>query len=208
MDRLLPRFRVLRSPIQPPFILTVAQFRLRDVVRGLHLVFTEPDGTYAMRTLALAAAALLASGSAALAAPASVTVAIGPGLHAKAEKEYGLRDVNRLADSLRKEVERELAKTGAYDGARIELMLEDAKPNRPTMQQMSKMGLSFESFGIGGATIEGHAIRPDGTMVPLSYSWYETDIRNAWATTTWHDAEWTFDRFASRLARGETLARR
>ena len=161
-----------------------------------------------MRTLALAAAALLASGSAALAAPASVTVTVGPELQAQAEKTYGVRDVTRLADSLKKEVERELAKTGAYDGARIELVLHDAKPNRPTMQQMSKMGLSFESFGIGGATIEGHAIRPDGSMIPLSYKWYETDIRNAWATSTWHDAEWTFDRFARRLARGQEVAGR
>lgn len=161
-----------------------------------------------MRTLAFAAAALLASGSAALAAPASVSVTVGPDLLATAERTYGVRDVNRLADELRKDVERALARTGAYDDARIELVLEDAKPNRPTMQQMSKMGLSFESFGVGGATIEGHAIRPDGSMVPLSYRWYESDIRNAWANSTWHDAEWTFNRFASRLARGETLAAR
>ena len=161
-----------------------------------------------MRTLAFAAAALLASGSAALAAPASVSVTVGPELQATAQRTYGVRDVNRLADELRKDVERALARTGAYDDARIELVLEDARPNRPTMQQMSKMGLSFESFGIGGATIEGHAIRPDGSMVPLSYRWYETDIRNAWAASTWHDAEWTFNRFAHRLARGETLASR
>ncbi|HEY8571442.1 hypothetical protein [Phenylobacterium sp.] len=161
-----------------------------------------------MRTLAFAAAALLASGSAALAAPATVSVTVGPELTAKAQKEFGVRDVERLAADLRKEVERELAKTGAYDGARVELVLTDAKPNRPTMQQMSKMGLSFESFGVGGATIEGHAIRADGSVTPLSYRWYETDIRNSWATTTWHDAQWTFDRFAARLARGETLASR
>lgn len=160
-----------------------------------------------MRILALAAAALLASGSAALAAPASVNVTIGPELMAKAQKTYGVRDVNRLADSLKSDVERKLAKGGALDGARIELVLEDAVPNRPTMQQMSKMGLSFESFGVGGAAIEGHAIRPDGSVVPLSYRWYETDIRQSAFVSTWHDAEWTFDRFASRLGRDQLAAR-
>ncbi|MDB5468305.1 MAG: hypothetical protein JWQ46_3067, partial [Phenylobacterium sp.] len=42
-----------------------------------------------MRTFALAAAALLMSGSAALAAPASVTVDLSPKLQAKAQKTYG-----------------------------------------------------------------------------------------------------------------------
>jgi hypothetical protein len=160
-----------------------------------------------MRTLALAAAALLASATAALAAPASVSVAIGPELQAKAQKTYGVREVDRLAERLRANVERELTKTGALDGARVELVLYDAVPNRPTMQQMSKMGLSFESFGVGGATIEGHAIRPDGSMIPLSYRWYESDIRYAWANSTWHDAEWTFNRFAARLGRDQLASR-
>ena len=160
-----------------------------------------------MRTLALATAALIASGSAAVAAPASVTVTVGPELMAKAQKTYGVRDVNRLADSLKSEVERKLAKGGSLDGARIELVLEDAVPNRPTMQQMSKMGLSFESFGVGGAAIEGHAVRPDGAVIPLSYRWYETDIRQSAFVSTWHDAEWTFDRFASRLGRDQLAAR-
>lgn len=160
-----------------------------------------------MRTLAVATAALLASGTGALAAPASVTVAIGPELQAKAEKIYGVRDVGRLAERLRASVDRELARTGVLDGARIELVLEDAVPNRPTMQQMSKMGLSFESFGIGGATIEGHAIRPDGTMIPLSYRWYESDIRQSAFVSTWHDAEWTFGRFAARLGRDQLASR-
>lgn len=162
-----------------------------------------------MRTLVLAAAALIASGTAALAAPASVSVAIGPELQKKAEKTYGVDEVRRLADDLRESVTRELGKTGAYDGARVELTLVDALPNRPTFKQLGDTpGLSMESFGIGGAKIEGQAVAADGKVTPLSYKWYESDIRQSRANWVWSDAEWTFDRFARQLSRGEALARR
>lgn len=161
-----------------------------------------------MRTLLLAAA-VLATATAAAAAPASVTVTIGPELQAKAAKTYGERDVDRLAAELQKAVARELAKTGAYDGARIQLELTDAMPNRPTMKQMGdKAGLSFQSLSVGGADINGQAVLPDGSLKPISYRWYETDIRNARGTSTWHDAEWTIDRFAHRLAREKEVASR
>ena len=162
-----------------------------------------------MRIIALAAAALLSSATAAFAAPASVTVTVGPELQKKAVEKYGVRDVDRLAAELRKDVERELTRTGAYDGARIELTLLDVQPNRPTFKQLSdRPGLSYESFGIGGARIEGQAITPGGVATPLKYSYYETDIREAWARSTWWDAEWTIDRFAYRLAKGQALASR
>lgn len=163
-----------------------------------------------MRTIALAAAALLASATAALAAPPAVSVAIGPELQAKAEKTYGVRDVQRLADDLRAEVERTLAKSGAHQDARIELVLADAKPNRPTFKQLGDTpGLSMESFGVGGAAIEGRIVAADGAVTPVGYSWYETDIRNAYGDWIWSDAEISFDRFASKLARNDArLARR
>ena len=116
-----------------------------------------------MRTLAIATAVLLSSGSAALAAPASVTVTVGPALQAEAEKTLGVRDVNDLAAHLQATVEKRLAKSPAYDGARIELVLADAKPNRPTFKQLGdRPGLSYESFGIGGAKIEGRAVAQIG----------------------------------------------
>lgn len=160
-----------------------------------------------MRTLALLAAASLMA-TAAQAAPASVNVTLSPELEAKAQADYGVRDVSRLAEQLRTKVERAAAQSAAYDGARIELTLSNVVPNRPTFQQMgAKMGLSAESFGVGGATIEGHAIRPDGSMIPLSYKWYETDITMAPSASTWHDAESTINRFAWRLAREQLASR-
>ncbi len=82
-------------------------------------------------------------------------------------------------------------------------------PIVPTFKQLSdKPGLSYESFGIGGAKIEGQAVAPDGAVTPLKYSYYETDIRQSWAHSTWYDAEWTINRFAARLGSGRALASR
>lgn len=163
-----------------------------------------------MRILALAAAAAaLVANTPAMAAPARVDVTVGPELQAKAEKVYGKREVQSLANELRRDVERRLANSNAYDGARIELTLTDAVPNRPTFKQLADQpGLSFDSFGVGGAAIEGRIVAPDGRTTPLAYRYYETDIRYARHTGTWFDAEWSFQQFADRLARGDTVASR
>ncbi|HYG27147.1 MAG TPA: hypothetical protein VD906_09585 [Caulobacteraceae bacterium] len=163
-----------------------------------------------MRMLAASAALILLSSAApAFAAPAHVSVTVGPELQAKAEKTYGVREVTRLTDSLREDVQRALARSGAYEDARVELVLVDAKPNRPTFKQMTDTpGLSMESFGVGGAAIEGRIVAADGSVTPVAYRWYESDIRQAYGNWIWHDAQWTFNRFASRLAKRDQLARR
>jgi hypothetical protein len=162
-----------------------------------------------MRVLVTALAALMLSAPAALAAPASVNVTVAPELQKKFDKTYGVREAAQLTDDLRESVESALAKSSAHDGARIELVLTDVKPNRPTFKQMGDTpGLSMESFGVGGAAIEGRIVAADGQEQPVKYSWYETDIRQAYGNWIWHDAEWTFDRFARRLARGQEVARR
>ena len=162
-----------------------------------------------MRLAILSAAALLASATAALAAPASVTVGVAPELQKKFDKTYGQREATLLTADLRATVEKTLARTGAHDGARIELTITDVKPNRPTFKQLGDTpGLSMQSFGIGGAAISGKIVAADGTEKPLSYRWYETDIRQSSYNWVWSDAEWTFDRFARRLARDGDVAQR
>ena len=161
-----------------------------------------------MRIPMMAAAALMVA-TGALAAPAAVSVTLSPELQTKAESTYGLRDVNQLAEELRSDAERALAKTGAYADARVELVIADVIPNRPTFKQLGdKPGLSFESFGVGGAAFTGRIVAADGSETPLAYKWYESDIRDADGHSTWWDAEWAIDRFARRLARGQTLAQR
>lgn len=155
-----------------------------------------------MRTLVLAAAATLAA-SAARATPASVDVQLSPALQGKAERSLGVRDVDRLARELRGEVTKRLARTGAYDGARIELVLADAEPNRPTYQQLgAEPGLSERSHGIGGAEIEGRVITADGRVTPVRYRYYSPTLALASHAGIWTDAEWAFQRFAYELGRG------
>jgi hypothetical protein len=166
-----------------------------------------------MRALLFTAFATFALVGSALAEPmptvASVEVKLSPELQKKAAEEYGVRDVERLATELRKDVEREMHRTGVLAGGRLELTLVDARPNRPTFKQLGdKPGLSMESFGVGGAKIEGRAISVDGDVTPVRYDWYETDIRQSRLTTTWSDAEYAIGRFAYQLGRGNVYARR
>lgn len=157
----------------------------------------------------LAFAALLASATAVMAAPATVSVTVSPELQKKFDTNYGVREIPGLTDDLKASVEKALARSGALQDARVELVITDVKPNRPTFKQMVDIpGLSMQSFGVGGAAIEGRIVAADGTEQPIDYSWYETDIRQSYANWVWHDAEWTFDRFARRLARGQEVARR
>lgn len=162
-----------------------------------------------MRRLILALCVTFGVSSAALAQAPAVSVLIGPDLQKKAETTYGLREIERLAGELRRDVERSLNRSGALPGAQVELILVDARPNRPTLKQLGdRPGLSYSSFGVGGAAVEGRAISSDGAEIPLNYSWYETDIRQAWGQSTWADAERAFDRFARRLSQGRIYAQR
>lgn len=161
------------------------------------------------RILALSATALVALATPALAAPASVNVTVGPELQKKFDKTYGAREAQLLTAELQQSVEAALAKSAAHDGARIELVLTDVKPNRPTFKQMADTpGLSMQSFGVGGAAIKGRIVSADGAERPVKYSWYESDIQQSYGAWIWHDAEWTFDRFARRLAKGQEVAQR
>jgi hypothetical protein len=166
-----------------------------------------------MRALLFTAFATLALVGSAYAEPlptvSSVEVTLSPELRQKAADEYGERDVQRLAAELRKDVEREMRRTGVLAGGRLELTLVDVQPNRPTFKQLGDTpGLSLQSFGIGGATIEGRAISLDGEVTPVRYQWYETDIRQSHMTSTWSDAEYAIGRFAYQLGRGNVYARR
>lgn len=166
-----------------------------------------------MRALLFTAFATLGLVGSALAEPmttiSSVQVELSPELRKKAVEEYGLKDVERLAIELRKDVEREMQRTGVLAGGKLELTLVDARPNRPTFKQLGdRPGLSYESFGVGGAEIAGRAISMDGEVTPVSYRWYESDIRQARYHSTWSDAEYAIGRFAHQLGRGGVYARR
>lgn len=161
-----------------------------------------------LTTTLIAAAAAFSAHAAPIGPVRDINIAIGPKLAEETDK-FDQRDLDFLKAELRESVERELAKSGAPAGGSLDLVIEDAKNNRPTMRQMTKTpGLSFESLGIGGARITGTYTSADGASMPVSYSWYESDLRNVRGAGVWSDVETTFDRFARKLARGEQLAQK
>ena len=137
-----------------------------------------------------------------------VTVTVGGDLIEDAEK-IGRRDVDLQVAELRETVERTLARRGALAGARVNLVLTDLKPNRPTLQQASdRPGLSMiDSRSIGGATIEGEIVTADGRTLPVRYDRYSTSIAEVWGYNTWYDADRAFDRLAANLAEGRYVSR-
>ena len=156
-----------------------------------------------MRAALVSALLLLGAAQPALAAPAvsEVKVSIGPALTQKVD-EIGTREFDILTAELRRSIERKMPPRPG--GGTLNLVIDDAKPNRPTPQQMSNTpGLSLDSFGVGGARISGEYVDAAGKITPIAYSWYETDIRWARYGSTWHDAESAFDRLAVRLAKDQ-----
>ena len=161
-----------------------------------------------LTTTLLASAAAFAVQAAPLGPVADVHVTIGPALQDKAD-EYGQRELDGLTVDLRDSVVKAIGGGLAPAGGTLDLVIEDATPNRPTMRQMNiKPGLSYESFGIGGAKISGVLTTADGQKIPVSYRWYESDILWAAGSNTWTDAQTTFDRFARHLVAGDVIAER
>ena len=164
-----------------------------------------------MRKLAFLAplgAVLAVAAGPALADPASVSVTLGPDLQEKVA-ELGERDVRRQADRLAEVVRRTLARSGDLDGARIDLVLTDLKPNRPTFEQMAERpGLDpHRSVSIGGAAIEGQITTADGQVLPVRYDWFSHSIADVRGYSTWQDADRAYERLASRLADGRYVSR-
>ncbi len=164
-----------------------------------------------MRRLAFLAplGAVLAVAGAAAADPAAVTVTLGPDLKEDAA-ELGERDVRQQADRLAEVVRRALAGGGGeLDGARIDLVLTDLKPNRPTFEQMARRpGLDgHRSLSIGGAAIEGSITTADGRVLPVRYDWYTSSLADVRGYTTWQDADRAYDRLAARRVDGRYLSR-
>jgi len=161
-----------------------------------------------MRPLAFIAPLALAAVLAAPAMAQQVTVTVGGDLTEDVE-ELGQRDVNEQLSRLQSVVERRLARDGALEGAQINLVLTELKPNRPTWQQAAdKPGLSIlDSISIGGAAIEGEVVTAEGERLPVRYSRFSTSLAEVHGYTTWQDADRAYDRLADNLAEGRLVSR-
>jgi hypothetical protein len=147
---------------------------------------------------ALAAAAILAGPACALTVEANVSA----DFQKKLADDYGVRETKVLTDALTTKIETAF-KAHGVNAERVVVTIEDAKPNRPTWQQVSdKPGLdAMRSISIGGAHVKGVAYDASGKEIgTYDYDWYETDLSNVVAANTWSDARSSFDRFARRFA--------
>ena len=163
-----------------------------------------------MRQIAFLAplTAALALAGAAAAQPSAVVVTVSPDF-AKTAEELGQRDVQQQVNDLTRTVERVLTQRHALDGARVELVITDLKPNRPTMQQIGdKPGLDpIRSISIGGAAIEGSVTMANGEVQPVKFDYYSNTLAEVQGFTTWQDADRAFRRFSSNLATGRYVNR-
>ena len=145
-------------------------------------------------------------------------IGIGAALAAK-QAEYGERELVQLQEMLRGDLERELGRIGRLAdvdtaGAVLNVVIEDAMPNRPTPQQQSVGSrprdprgggagpMDARSTFIGGARVSATLADPQGgTLGRFAYAWQTSpDVTRSEYAVTWTDARRTFDRFATRLA--------
>ncbi|MFT3724934.1 MAG: hypothetical protein QM773_15290 [Hyphomonadaceae bacterium] len=151
-------------------------------------------------TIAVSAIAGLLMASPAMAL--TVEAKVSTDFQKKLEDDIGVRKSPILTDILTGKVEKAFAAKGVK-ADRVVLTIEDAKPNRPTWEQVSnKPGLDpMRSISVGGARITGIAYDASGKeLARIDYDWYETDLNNVIAATTWSDARTSFDRFARHFA--------
>lgn len=132
----------------------------------------------------------------------TVETQLSAAFQTKLVEDYGQREATVLTKSLTTKVEVAFAKAG-INADRVVVTIQDARPNRPTFQQVSDTpGLDpIRSISVGGAAVSGVAYDASGRELGrLDYDWYETDLSQSFGSTTWTDARWTFDRFARRFA--------
>ena len=121
---------------------------------------------------------------------------------------YGERSLEELREDLVEDMTKRLEKEGLQvednAPAKLVLIIEDAKNNRPTFEQLSREpGLSLQSFGVGGAEIKGELFDAAGSSLgTMDYRYFESNIRDAqYGVSTWSDANRAFGRFSRKAAK-------
>jgi hypothetical protein len=119
---------------------------------------------------------------------------------------YDQTDVESLKRSLYKMVSNNLKNKELMDpqGAKLEITLVEITPNRPTLAAMTKRsGLSYQSFGIGGAELDARFVAQDGTDIgSMHFRWRQTQLDQfSQGQSTWYDAKQGFLKFANRLVK-------
>lgn len=115
---------------------------------------------------------------------------------------YGEREGERLQEDIIEDLDQAFTKAGVSP-ARVDVTIVDAKPNRPTYEQLTgRPGLdAIRSISIGGMELVGTAYDAEGNVVATQeHEWFESDIRLVFGSGVWGDANRASRRFANRLA--------
>jgi hypothetical protein len=151
----------------------------------------------------LAALALAQSAAAVTVGP----IAFSPEFETELQENLGPREGEVLRRDVERAVASELARRGLNgSNATIEIVIEDADPNRPTMHQLGESpGLDpMRSISIGGASLHGVIRAADGQVLSeVDHDGYRqtfADIAFIPPATTWSEARRDIRRFATKVA--------
>lgn len=136
------------------------------------------------------------------AAATEVAVTYSDDFAEELSENFGEREGETLTEDIIEDLDSAFEKAGVSP-ARVDVVIVDAKPNRPTFQQLSdRPGLdSFRSISLGGMELTGTAYDADGNVLATQeYGWFENNIRDVIGSGTWTDANRASRRFAKKFA--------
>lgn len=137
-----------------------------------------------------------------VAAATEVAVSYSDDFAEELTDNYGEREGERLTRDISDDLDKAFEKAGVT-AARVEVVIIDAKPNRPTFEQLSATpGLdAIRSISIGGMELSGTAYDADGNVLATQdYEWFQNNIRDVIGFGTWGDANRASRRFAKKMA--------
>lgn len=130
-----------------------------------------------------------------------------PAFENKLRNDLGEREGVYLRQLVHEQITEALAQRGLTQngGARIEVSILDADPNRPTIEQSSRRtGLStLGSVSIGGADLRSTLVSADGrVLAEVAHRHYSQnlDALTPYEPSTWTDARRAIHRFAEKVA--------
>lgn len=118
------------------------------------------------------------------------------------ENDLGEREGEVLSSEIIEDLNRAFERVGVSP-TKVDVMIMNAKPNRPTFEQLAdRPGLDgLRSISLGGMKLQATAFDGAGSeLTELEYGWFETDIRQSVGKATWSDAKRASDRFARKFA--------
>lgn len=132
-------------------------------------------------------------------------VSYSPAFQTALNDDIGVREGEYLRQTVTREIERAIARRNvAATGARIDVVIEDAQPNRFTMQQLrSRPDVdSMRSVSVGGAELRAVLRDANGAVLTeVTHRRYTSSLRDLYfEPLTWTDANRTIRQFAEKVA--------